>query len=173
MVEIKRKTTEDLSTGHHEDSDGSKYRLLYTKSKVYVNPTAYARDNIPGFVAIVKRVRHRPQLGEFACVLILPSCVQEAANPTHLLAWIPESLLDEKGQSEWDKFVSVEGKAPYDEEEGESIQVPLGTALIASNTIRCCPHRHADFATRDIRILRAPDLCVLLPRLPPKSIFLV
>ena len=38
--------------GHEED----KYRLLYSKSKVYVNPTAYARDNIPGFVALVKRV---------------------------------------------------------------------------------------------------------------------
>ena len=33
------------------------YRLVYTKSKVYVHPTAYARDNIPGFVALVKRVR--------------------------------------------------------------------------------------------------------------------
>lgn len=31
-------------------------RLLYSKSKVYVNPTAYARDNIPGFVALVKQV---------------------------------------------------------------------------------------------------------------------
>lgn len=58
MVEIKR---QDPSVGHHEDADGRKYRLLYTKSKVYVNPTAYARDNIPGFVAIVKLVRHRPQ----------------------------------------------------------------------------------------------------------------
>lgn len=38
--------------GHEED----KYRLVYSKSKVYVNPTAYARDNIPGFVALVKRV---------------------------------------------------------------------------------------------------------------------
>jgi hypothetical protein len=123
MVEIKRQTTEDLSTTHHEDSDGSKYRLLYTKSKVYINPTAYARDNIPGFVAIVKRVRHLPQLrtSSCACVLIVPSCVQEAANPTYLLAWIPETLLDEKGQSEWDKFVSVEGKAPYDEEEGQFV----------------------------------------------------
>ena len=71
MVEIKRQTAEDLSTDHHEDSDGSKYRLLYTKSKVYVNPTAYARDNIPGFVAIVKRVRRLPQSGKFECILIL------------------------------------------------------------------------------------------------------
>jgi hypothetical protein len=38
--------------------DDEKYRLVtvYSKSKVYVNPTAYARDNIPGFVALVKRV---------------------------------------------------------------------------------------------------------------------
>lgn len=36
--------------------DDDKYRLIYSKSKVYVNPTAYARDNIPGFVALVKRV---------------------------------------------------------------------------------------------------------------------
>lgn len=54
-------------------------------------------------------------------MLTAPLYVQEAANPTHLLAWIPENLLDEKGQSEWDKFVSVEGKAPYDEEEGQLI----------------------------------------------------
>ena len=59
-----------------------------------------------------------------------PSCAQEATNPTYLLAWIPESLLDEKGQSEWDKFVTVEGKAPYDEEEGEFVQVCFGTSLI-------------------------------------------
>ena len=123
MVEIKRQAPEDLSTTHHEDSDGSKYRLLYTKSKVYVNPTAYARDNIPGFVAIVKRVRRLPQFltSSYTCVFIVPLCVQEAINPTHLLAWIPESLLDEKGQSEWNKFVSMEGKTPYDEEEGRCI----------------------------------------------------
>lgn len=72
---------------------------------------------------------------------------QEATNPTYLLAWIPESLLDEKGRTEWDKFVSVEGKAPYDEEEGQSDRVSLGTALISLNGIRCCPHRHANFAS--------------------------
>ena|ERR1700730_12326270 len=55
MVEIKpavSATPPPASSG----SEG-KYRLVYTKSKVYVNPTAYARDNIPGFVALVKHVR--------------------------------------------------------------------------------------------------------------------
>jgi len=61
MVEIKRETTQ---TDESDDQstliqDGAKYRLIYTKtkSKVYLNPTAYARENIPGFVAIVKHVR--------------------------------------------------------------------------------------------------------------------
>ena len=44
---------------------------------------------------------------------------QEAAQPVYLLAWIPESLLNEKGQSEWDKFVRIEEHAVMnDEEEG-------------------------------------------------------
>jgi len=32
------------------------HRLLYSKSKVYVHPSAFSRDNIPGFVGIVKKV---------------------------------------------------------------------------------------------------------------------
>jgi len=38
-------------------------------------------------------------------------------NPTYLLAWIPESLLSEKGPDEWDKFVKIEEKASLDEED--------------------------------------------------------
>ncbi len=58
MVEIKHAPEEgEKKKGPMEDSiEGQKYRLLYSKSKVYVHPTAYARDNIPGFVALVKRV---------------------------------------------------------------------------------------------------------------------
>ena len=61
MVEIKRipdddDDDDDDTLSASADEEG-KFRLLYSKSKVYVNPTAYARDNIPGFVALVKRVR--------------------------------------------------------------------------------------------------------------------
>jgi hypothetical protein len=55
MVEIKR-TDLPSSSPPHPRLEDAKYRLVYSKSKVYVNPTAYARDNIPGFVALVKRV---------------------------------------------------------------------------------------------------------------------
>ncbi|KAJ6547478.1 GTPase-activating protein gyp7 [Mycena capillaripes] len=101
MVEIKR--TDDLHSPMAEDT---KFRLVYTKSKVYVNPTAYARDNIPGFVALVKR---------------------EAANPTYLLAWIPETLLNEKGSTEWDKFAKVEESPAVDEEDEDVVLIDLPT----------------------------------------------
>jgi hypothetical protein len=61
MVEIKCTSSADargdpLSPTSIDGREENKYRLVYSKSKVYVNPTAYARDNIPGFVALVKRV---------------------------------------------------------------------------------------------------------------------
>lgn len=49
MVEIVRSTPQQPDTA-------DRYVLLYSKSKVYVHPTAFSRDNIPGFVAIVKKV---------------------------------------------------------------------------------------------------------------------
>jgi hypothetical protein len=54
MVEIKRSLS-NRPPSVTPSAEDAKYRLVYTKSKVYVNPTAYARDNIPGFVALVKR----------------------------------------------------------------------------------------------------------------------
>ncbi|THU86400.1 RabGAP/TBC [Dendrothele bispora CBS 962.96] len=107
MVEIRR---EDLPQSPTKSPSGfdeeDKYRLVYTKSKVYVNPTAYARDNIPGFVALVKR---------------------EATNPIYLLAWIPETLLNEKGTTEWDKFFKVEEKAALDQEDDDVVFIDLPT----------------------------------------------
>ncbi len=120
MVEIKSEHLEDsvqsspsVGVDNHE---GSKYRLLYSKSKVYVNPTAYSRDNIPGFVALVKRV------GSFSiCLIAANASLQEAVNPSYLLAWLPETLLNEKGQTEWDKFVKIEERTTLDEEDGVCI----------------------------------------------------
>ncbi|KDQ60762.1 hypothetical protein JAAARDRAFT_204574 [Jaapia argillacea MUCL 33604] len=104
MVEIKRES-DSLETADTQEE--GKFRLLYSKSKVYVNPTAYARDNISGFVALVKR---------------------EAANPTYYLAWIPENLLHEKGPSEWEKFVKIEERAEVDEDIDDAVLIDLPTS---------------------------------------------
>ncbi|EKM55590.1 uncharacterized protein PHACADRAFT_173743 [Phanerochaete carnosa HHB-10118-sp] len=104
MVEIKNISEDPAHSLGVEDHEGGQYRLLYSKSKVYVNPTVYARDNIPGFVALVKR---------------------EAANPTYLLAWLPETLLNEKGQTEWDKFVRTEERMTIHEEEEDAVLIDM------------------------------------------------
>lgn len=57
MVEIRRLDLPESGEPRNKAAeDDDRYRLVYSKSKVYVNPTAYAKDNIPGFVALVKRV---------------------------------------------------------------------------------------------------------------------
>ena len=55
MVEIKAFPSL-AGSSKQADHDLGQCRLIYSKSKVYVNPTAYARDNIPGFVVLVKKV---------------------------------------------------------------------------------------------------------------------
>jgi hypothetical protein len=71
--------------------------------------------------------------------------LQEAVNPIYLLAWIPETLLDERGASEWDKFVHIEEKTFFDqqeEEEGESSAVCIVWELKPSQMLfsSTCPH---------------------------------
>jgi hypothetical protein len=47
--------------------------------------------------------------------LINVTCFQEAVTLTYLLAWIPESLLTEKGKEEWNKFLKTEERPDEDE----------------------------------------------------------
>jgi hypothetical protein len=49
---------------------------------------------------------------------------------TYLLAWIPESLLTEKGKEEWDKFLKTEERP--DEDEGMSYRLLLSMFLNAA-----------------------------------------
>lgn len=66
------------------------FHLLYSKSKVYVHPTPYARDNVPGYVALLRRGPARPT----------------ADGSNIFLAFMPEALLQER--DELDCFVQVE-----------------------------------------------------------------
>jgi hypothetical protein len=46
-------------------------------------------------------------------------------NPSYLLAWIPETLLNEKGKTEWEKFTKVEEHPGLDDEdEGTHAIIP-------------------------------------------------
>ena len=166
MVEIKREATDAQST---QVQDEAKYRLIYAKSKVYVNPTAYARDNIPGFVAIVKRVRMPILL--VPTVPLIVTCLQEDLTLTYLLAWIPEGLLTEKGQDEWDKFLKTEERP--DEDEGiQLVALLLSTFLMVAHH-RWRVDRLTNIEARVIRLLCSTDLNILSHSPAPFVVFLV
>jgi hypothetical protein len=70
---------------------------------------------------------------------------QEAINPTYLLAWIPESLLNEKGSTEWDKFVKIEERAVLDDDDEGTYSVLHNlAALRLSQAFRCSFDRSSD-----------------------------
>ena len=72
--------------------DADEFTLLWSKSKVYVHPTPYARDNVAGYIAVLRKGAYRPM-----------------ANATNIyLAFMPEKLLEER--DELGIFVEVEMK---------------------------------------------------------------
>ncbi len=74
-------------------SDPSAFHLLYAKSKVYVHPTPYSRDNIAGYVAVLRKGPKQPR----------------ADGGNVYLAFMPEDLLKER--EELSQWVEVECRA--------------------------------------------------------------
>lgn len=80
----------EYNTITHTES-GRGVKLLFSKSKVYVHPTPSAKDNIPGFVALLQQKGPRNE-GPTS------SSSRTSATPASsdlLLAWIPETSLGE------------------------------------------------------------------------------
>ncbi|KAK6849660.1 GTPase-activating protein GYP7 [Apiospora arundinis] len=80
----------DYNTITHTES-GRGVKLLFSKSKVYVHPTPSAKDNIPGFVALLQQKGPRNERPT-------SSSSRTSKSPDSsdlLLAWIPETSLGE------------------------------------------------------------------------------
>ncbi|KFZ23787.1 hypothetical protein V502_01744 [Pseudogymnoascus sp. VKM F-4520 (FW-2644)] len=97
----------DYNTITHTSS-GRGVKLLYSKSKVYIHPTPSAKDNIPGYIALLQQ--KTPQL-ERPTSSSSSASKKSTVAPSLLLAWLPESSL---GDSH-DIYVKVdlsEGDSP-------------------------------------------------------------
>ncbi|PHH85827.1 hypothetical protein CDD83_11123 [Cordyceps sp. RAO-2017] len=70
---------------------GRGVKLLFSKSKVYVHPSPSAKDNIPGYIALLQQKPARN--GRPASASSTDS--HSPASSDLLLAWIPESALGE------------------------------------------------------------------------------
>ncbi|GAA5825938.1 hypothetical protein JCM11251_000060 [Rhodosporidiobolus azoricus] len=95
-----RRLEEPFSRGNEYKGDGvdegELAELLWSKSAVYLSPSPSSRDNLVGFLSIV-RVREEGIDG-----------AQEGMEPRwkHLLSWVPESLVE--GTQDYDAYVLVE-----------------------------------------------------------------
>ncbi|KAJ5092411.1 hypothetical protein NUU61_007281 [Penicillium alfredii] len=82
-------------------ASGRGVKLLFSKSKVYVHPTASAKDNIPGFIALIQQ---KPPSN--------PSAPPgQSDTSSYLLAWVPESSLGD-AYSTYVKVDLAEGSSP-------------------------------------------------------------
>ncbi|KAK1770423.1 rab-GTPase-TBC domain-containing protein [Phialemonium atrogriseum] len=68
---------------------GRGVKLLYSKSKVYIHPTPSAKDNIPGYIALLQQ--KAPRNGRPTSSSSVDS--RSPASSDLLLAWLPESSL--------------------------------------------------------------------------------
>jgi TBC1 domain family member 15 len=85
-------------------------KLLFSKSKVYVHPTPSAKDNIPGFIALVQQKsagldsdEQRPTSS---------GSKQKSNASSYLLAWVPEASLAQDDLSTYVKVDMKDGESP-------------------------------------------------------------
>ncbi|EAQ85951.1 hypothetical protein CHGG_07204 [Chaetomium globosum CBS 148.51] len=94
----------DYDTITHTET-GRGVKLLFSKSKVYIHPTPSARDNIPGYIALLQQKHPQNTLSSSAATKTTndnqrptssSSSLSSRSHPTSsdlLLAWLPESAL--------------------------------------------------------------------------------
>jgi hypothetical protein len=92
----------DYNTITHTET-GRGVKLLFSKSKVYIHPTPSARDNIPGYIALLQQKHPIPSAEPSSNPNPdpdhdnqRPTSSASASRPAAsdlLLAWIPESAL--------------------------------------------------------------------------------
>ncbi|SPO00791.1 probable GTPase activating protein [Cephalotrichum gorgonifer] len=96
----------DYNTVTHARS-GRGVKLLFSKSKVYVHPTASAKDNIPGYIALLQQKpadgARPPSSGSARS--------KKSSSSDLLLAWVPESSLGDAA-SIYVKVDLCEGDSP-------------------------------------------------------------
>lgn len=95
---------DEYNTIAHSAS-GRGVKLLFSKSKVYVHPSPSAKDNIPGFIALIQqKPAHRPAE---------PTSSSKRSDPSsYLLAWVPESSLGDAYNTYVKVDLSDEGSTP-------------------------------------------------------------
>ncbi|RMZ86148.1 hypothetical protein DV737_g209, partial [Chaetothyriales sp. CBS 132003] len=98
----------DYNTVTHARS-GKGVKLLFSKSKVYVHPTPSAKNNIPGFIALVQQ---KSQAGTTDGRPTSSGSRKSPSAADYLLAWTPESALAQDDLSTYVKVDMSSAESP-------------------------------------------------------------
>ncbi|GAA5826582.1 hypothetical protein JCM5353_008917 [Sporobolomyces roseus] len=101
---------------------GDLAELLWSKSAVYLYPTAYTKDKIAGFLSVVRVKEERDQL-----------------RWKHLVSWIPEEMV--QGTSDFDAYVLVELSSQH--ERDVLVHLAPSTPNPSSSLPASSPRTHA------------------------------
>ncbi|TGZ80971.1 putative GTPase activating protein [Ascodesmis nigricans] len=82
-------------------STGRSVKLLFSKSKVYIHPSASSRDNIPGFIALLQQ---KPPSTTSSTGASSSSSTSTPPSSSLLLTWMPETALGDA----YDTYVKVD-----------------------------------------------------------------
>ncbi|KAJ5033393.1 uncharacterized protein L3040_008510 [Drepanopeziza brunnea f. sp. 'multigermtubi'] len=97
----------DYNTITHTAS-GRGVKLLYSKSKVYIHPTPSAKDNIPGYIALLQQ---KPVPDGRPSSSSSSSSAKARTAASLLLAWVPEHSLGDSRET-YVKVDLAEGESP-------------------------------------------------------------
>ena len=86
-------------------------KLLFSKSKVYVHPSPSAKDNIPGFIALVQQ-KAAPLSSELRPTSSASSSSKKNNASNYLLAWVPEASLAQDDLSTYVKVDMKDSQSP-------------------------------------------------------------
>ncbi|KXT08257.1 hypothetical protein AC579_8481 [Pseudocercospora musae] len=124
----------EYNTVRHSKSEKG-VKLLYCKSKVYIHPTPSAKDNVPGWIALVQQ---KPDL-EARPTSFGGSSAKPRSRSDLLLAWVPESSVGDAIE----KYTKVEmALADSDSPPKQSSLVPR-PPVVTTHSSTLCTHAFA------------------------------
>lgn len=111
-----------------EATSGKGVKLLFSKSKVYVHPSSSAKDNIPGFIALVQQKPSPTEARSGSS-----EANKKAKNAaSYFIAWVPESTL---AQDDLNTYVKVDLKETESPPRRASLVPPIPLATFDSASV--------------------------------------
>lgn len=159
---------------------GQRAKILYAKSRVTLHPTPYARDNKPGFLALLLREQNprkalsrvkRPDSGHEGSASLMPVAGQSTSlaqcqASQIVLAWLSENIVKQRGETA--KFIEMElreAEGLHANKEVACVGAADSLSLNAETSGECFPPLPGPYH----QLTRLPNIDSVYIEMPPES----